>query len=48
VHPGYGTVMERGFHAADVIARLAEHGLRGEQVDNPEGPAFVVRAYRTA
>jgi SAM-dependent methyltransferase len=48
VHPGYGTVMERGFHSVDVIARLAEHGLRAEQVDNPEGPAFVVRAYRTA
>jgi len=43
VHPGYGTVMERGFRARDVIGRLAEHGLQGEAVAAP-GPAFLVRA----
>src|SRR5689334_12297643 len=44
VHPGYGTVMERGFNAQWVIGALAEHGLRGEAVPNDEDAAFVVRA----
>jgi len=46
VHPGYGTVMERGFHASEVVALLAEHGLRGEQLKD-DGVAYVVRAART-
>lgn len=42
IHPGYGTAMERGFHASDVISALEQHGFSAELLPSDD-VALIVR-----
>lgn len=42
IHPGYGTAMERGFHATDIFSAMEQHGLEPELLPSDD-VALIVR-----